>query len=57
MLDTTTFALGYGSPAIGAGTLGVPGIAYAHVASCPIADSAVPLAWQYCAKTPDMGSS
>jgi hypothetical protein len=57
MLDTTTFALDGGSPAIGAGTLTVPGIAYTHVASCPIADSAVPLAGQYRAKTPDIGSS
>jgi hypothetical protein len=57
MLDTTTFALDGGSPAIGAGSLTVPGIAYTHVASCPIAASAVLLAWQYCAKTPDIGSS
>ncbi len=57
-LNSTTFALGGGSPAIGAGTASVPGIAYVHVAACPISVSAVLLRWQYCGSSgaPDMGS-
>ena len=57
-LDTSTFALGAGSPGIGAGTLTVPGITYTHVASCPITDSSVLLQWQYCGgeTAPNIGS-
>jgi Right handed beta helix region len=57
-LDTTTFALGAGSPAIGAGTLTVPGITYQHVASCPISGSTTLLQWTWCGASgaPDLGS-
>jgi hypothetical protein len=58
LLNTTTWELGSGSPAIGAGTLTVRGITYAHVTSCPIAGSRALLQWQYCgAETaPNLGS-
>jgi len=58
LLNTTTWALGSGSPAIGAGTLTVPGITYIHVTTCPISGSTTLLHWQYCgAETaPSMGS-
>jgi hypothetical protein len=58
MLDSATFGLGSGSPAIGAGTLTVPGLTYAHVANCPVGASAVLLQWQYCGSetAPNLGS-
>jgi hypothetical protein len=56
LLDTTTFALGTGSPAIGAGTPSVPGITYVKVDSCPITGSTVPEQWQYCTSAPNLGA-
>jgi hypothetical protein len=57
-LNTTTFALGTGSPAIGAGTATVPGITYSYASACPISPSTTLLQWSYCgtAAGPNLGS-